>query len=142
VDASPSRLVGVLVVHGVGDQKPLDTARKLVKGLLKADGDDMTVIDENPSAGTITSNLAGSDATLRIYEVYWAKLFEASARGSFDVDKVQSVALFPLLTRRHGLYRPPRSGFSVFVSTLLLVPLSILAYSACSERGCWQLPGR
>jgi hypothetical protein len=121
--------VGVLVVHGIGEQHPLDTAQKVVRGLREVYGDELTVGTPDAEHATLTVDLAGASVRVRLYEVYWADLFHAGAHGSFVAERIQTVALFPLLNRRHGLYQPPRSRPGVYAWTALLAVSSTLAYA-------------
>lgn len=125
---SPSPDVGLLVVHGIGEQHPLDTARKVVRGLEHVYGVDLLCLGEDHDRGTIDLQLRGGPKRVRLYDVHWAPLFDKKAKGSFIMETVLSVATFPLLNRRHHLYRPARPLAPVLLRTLPLLPLSALAY--------------
>ena len=83
-------LTALLVVHGIGEQQRLDTAHKVVAGLQRVYGDELTSTDD-PEAGTIDLELRGSPVRVRLYEVHWAPLFRDKAKGSFIAETVQTV---------------------------------------------------
>jgi hypothetical protein len=82
---SVSEPIAVLVVHGIGAQRPGETVGKLVAGLQRIDPEfDRTfALDGQP---------------LRFYEVYWADLLSGDRiRGTFLFHEMLSVCWFPFL---------------------------------------------
>jgi hypothetical protein len=125
--ASPN-LVGLLVVHGIGEQKPFDTVDKVISGL-KAAAPDVREVERDEATGTVTIERTSPPARVRLYEVYWADLLTGeTSRGAFGPEKVQSAAWFPWLNLRRHLYPHPRPGL-VLGWTILLIPMSALAYA-------------
>ncbi len=125
--------VGLLVVHGIGDQDRGETPEKLVEALRNA--------ATEPIATTIRStdvrdvDFAGSDRTLRIYEVYWADVAGmrgSATKGAFDAELLQVAAQFPRLNRRAGLYPEQEGRLGVRMWSQLLVLFAGILYLALS----------
>jgi len=81
--------------------------------------------------------------TARLYEVYWADLLEADAvRGTFNPLEFNSLAWFPWLNRKAGLYSESY-GLQVFLWTVLLSPLALFGLVAGSVyAGLFTLAGK
>ena len=95
--------IGLLVVHGIGAQKPGETLDKLVRGLRLVERDIATRADR----GSVAAVIGGQ--RVRLYEVYWADLLMGEkVRGSFMIKELQSVSWFPFLNSRRGNYRAAR----------------------------------
>jgi hypothetical protein len=89
-DAESAPPIGVLVVHGIGAQKPGEAVGKLIAGLARVEPD----FGAHGHDGVLT--LGGQP--VRLYEVYWADLLMgAASRGAFRIQEAQSVTWFPLL---------------------------------------------
>jgi hypothetical protein len=102
--------IGVLVVHGIGAQKPGEAVGKLIAGLSR--------IDPDFASGTPT--LGGR--LVRLYEVYWADLLMgASTRDAFRIEEMQSVSWFPLLNLLRGNY--PKGTWSFLKLAWCALPL-------------------
>lgn len=127
---------GLLLVHGIGDQKPGDTTAKFVKGLTLA-------VNGWASAGTtleVTSrgehgqpvDIRVGDREMRLYEVWWApKIQKEASIGSFNVDVVYEWAWFPMLNRSRGAYRAPGyPSWMVWLRTVEAVPVSAAGFWA------------
>lgn len=124
-----TRTVGLLVVHGIGEQKRLATAGKVVAGLKRAvPGLIETKRDE--ATACITVREPSSGTIVHLYEVYWADLLSGpSAEGAFAPEMMQAVAWFPWLNLRCGMYRGrPGMLVRVLLWTAALVPLTGLVY--------------
>jgi hypothetical protein len=119
-----SQRIGLVVIHGIGQQPAGELRKSVVEGLRRAypkaeielDGDAVT----------------GFPRDLRIYEVHWADLLPLDkVKGSFKMEAVDQFAWFPLLNRRgrkdHRNSYPRRLVWSW---TLALVPLAVLAKAA------------
>jgi hypothetical protein len=122
--------IGLLVIHGMGNQQPGETVSKVVKGLRLAYGEkQVEAIIEPPDHDQIkpldTSdeerpvwllNIAHSSRQIRLYEIYWADILgEQAAHGSFDVEAMTALQWLPAINRRLGLYRqaqPTYAGLS------------------------------
>lgn len=87
----------ILVVHGIGAQKPGDTVEKLARGL--------RLVDAGFTPGPDGTATVGGHP-VRLYEVYWADLLMGDAvRGTFLINELQSLSWFPLFNLRRGNYR-------------------------------------
>jgi hypothetical protein len=132
MEGMPTR-TALIVVHGIGEQRRLDTARKVVRGLSRVYADELSDV-ENVEEGTIDLVLRGSPVHVRLYEMHWATLFDENAKGSFIAESIQSVAVFPWLNRRHRLYKARRRLPPMILWTSVLWLLSSIAYL-----GVWGL---
>src|SRR5436853_7365793 len=110
----------VLVVHGIGNQKPGQTVDAFVRAFRGA------VPQAQPSQ-TDSLVLEYEGRSIRFYEVYWADILEgAKTRGSFDIDVPSIISWFPLLNLRRGEYdRTSYPLWLVILWTLVLVPIGI-----------------
>lgn len=89
----------MLVVHGIGAQKPGETASKLLSGLARVE---TSLASKKPD-----EDLTLDGKPLRLYEVHWADRHQnEKAKGSFNIRELQSVCWFPLLNQLRGNYRP------------------------------------
>lgn len=83
--------VAVLVVHGMGRQKPGETRTKLLAGLSR-------LIGRNTSCDGSAeySSLSIGETPVRLYEVYWADLHLGDVtRGAGQIEEFQAIAWFP-----------------------------------------------
>lgn len=117
--------VGVLIVHGIGAQKPGETLAKLGHGLRR-------VSPELPETLVEGQPVTLGERSLRFYEVYWADLLEGErVSGTFEMDAVSSLAWFPLFNHLYKAYAKepypllkvlwwtfvlPLVGFALFIS--------------------------
>jgi hypothetical protein len=101
--------VGVLVIHGIGEQEPGDTLAKLWHGLRRI----FPQMAEKPAAGEPVT-LGGRP--VRFYEVYWADLLMGErVIGTFDFDEFSSLAWFPLFNQLYGAYaKEPYPRWTIF----------------------------
>ena len=119
--------VAVVLVHGVGRQRPLDARRKFLEALQRMYGD--AEVQEDGAA----LEIALSGGRLRLYEAYWADLLTGEAvRGTFHGVYAQTVGWFPWLNLRAGLYgldRQRSSGVRLRVGlwTCVFLPLALSA---------------
>lgn len=91
---------GVLVVHGIGAQKPGETLNKLLGGLRRVQPDGIPT-DYQPG-----SRIKIGGQPVRFYEVYWADLMHGDITfGAFQMKELQSLAWFPWFNYRRGNYR-------------------------------------
>lgn len=112
--------LGVIVVHGIGRQKPGEATDKFVRGLERAYGADCRV--EGLAHRTLV-RLPGR--TLAVYEAFWADLLAGDAvAGSFKPWQFNEVAWFPFLNLRAGFYGAP-PHVRVLLWTLLLAPATL-----------------
>lgn len=96
----------LLVVHGIGAQKPGDTIEKLARGLRLVDPG----FTPRADATGISATVGGQP--VRLYEVYWADLLMGDAtRGTFLINELQSLSWFPLFNLRRGNYRSRSYSF-------------------------------
>lgn len=110
--------VAVLVVHGIGAQKPGETLNKLLYGLRRMHGE---AIPANAEDGTVVA-LGGK--RVRFHEVYWADLLRGDVtHGGFRIMELQSLSWFPWLNLRCGNYPPGRYSILKLAGWCLLLPL-------------------
>lgn len=133
------KTVGLLVVHGIGEQQPGDTSRKLITGLRMACGGDVEYSERSESAlhrqpdplpPPVEVTIRGLEMTLVIYEVYWADLMAGhKAAGSFQVHQLLALPWLRRQNRERGLYgdSPPQI-MPEEESLLLLYVVSTCAY--------------
>ena len=114
----------LLVVHGIGAQKPGDSIEKLAKGLRLADPGFVPHVD---GTGVTSATVGGHP--VRLYEVYWADLLMGDAvRGTFLINELQSLSWFPLFNLRRGNYRS--RSYSVIKLAWWCVALPIFNFFA------------
>jgi hypothetical protein len=117
--------IGVVLVHGIGRQRPLDAVHKFVRALRRAYGD----LELREAGQTVQIALPG--ATVRVYEAYWADLLAGDrVEGTFRLDYPHMVCWFPWLNQRGGMYGPgllPNRmvRLRVAVWTCLFLPLAL-----------------
>ena len=139
IAASADRVVGLVVVHGIGDQDEGETAMKVATGLRRAipTTDDLVVFGEaRPPLGfqPLGFHLRATNVVVRLYEVHWADVLRMQERGSFGIEMVETAAWFPWLNRQRGLYAdldPEPGALKVWTSTaglLLMAGLVHLGY--------------
>lgn len=110
---------GVLLVHGIGSQRPGSTLRKFVSGLRRGFPDLKAEIREADAVVTL------GERRVFVYEVYWADLLEAErVEGTFSPLEFNSLAWFPWLNRKARVY-PRRYTLRVYMWTALLSPLAL-----------------
>jgi hypothetical protein len=119
------KVIGLLLVHGIGQQKPGDQLTKFAKGFKKA----------YPEVKTVSSShdrtiLHMNKNQIRVYEVYWAdKLSGDAVKSSFQREILLEIAWFPYRNRRAGLLEKKfYPSWLVALWTLFLVPLCLLLY--------------
>jgi hypothetical protein len=106
--------IAVLVVHGIGAQKPGETVGKLIAGLSRVERDFGT----NGHDDVLT--LGGQP--VRFYEVYWADLLTGAAcRDAFNIQEMQSISWFPLLNLLRRNY--PKKTWSFLKLAWCALPL-------------------
>ncbi len=127
--------VGVLLVHGIGDQKPGDFLSQFVSGLRIIFGNDgvKEIIRKNPVNRLHEIHAAQIELDDRIiffYEVYWAELItDALAKSCFDPAQLFVVAWLPWFNKIMDLPGFEAYGRNrILWSTCRLVPLSIMFF--------------
>lgn len=125
--ATNTSRTGLLIVHGIGEQRQGETSEKLVKGLSRLYGSDVQV---ERGADNLPVTLTAAGQTVRIYEVYWADILSGErVANTFRWDLILSLGWFPWLNWKTG--RLPRNLYSrtlVVLQTLLLLPITLLLY--------------
>lgn len=118
---------GLLIVHGIGEQRRGETPEKLIKGLSRLYGKSLQI--ERDGEGMPVA-FAAAGQTVRIYEVYWADILSGErVANTFRWDLILSLGWFPWFNWQGGLL--PRSLYSrtlVILQTLLLLPVTLLLY--------------
>lgn len=119
--------IGLLIVHGIGEQRRGETSEKLVKGLSRLYGGDLQV---ERGADNLPVAVTAAGQTVRVYEVYWADILSGDrVANTFRWDMTLSLGWFPWLNWKTGSL--PRSLYTrtlVLLQTLLLLPLTLLLY--------------
>ena len=132
------RTIGVLVVHGIGEQKPGETIQKVLNGLrfaAKESGATMIEGEDSTDPNRVRIEIEGYGTEIRLYEVYWAKIMDkATTDGAFDARMLSAVAWYPLLNRKYvrGYRDQISSKKSILWSTtaVFLAALISLGYYA------------
>ena len=123
-NVKPKRVIGVLLVHGIGLQERGSTTRSFVQGLKRSAN--TRILDD--SCDSNARVLTTEHTLIRIYEVFWADYLTGSrVKDTFKPLEVQSLAVFPLLNRRAGLYRHAEYR-TAWLWTSILAPLSALIF--------------
>lgn len=123
-------MVGLLIVHGIGEQRRGQTTEKLLTGMKAAYGDALQIerdADKYPIA--VTAN----GRTVRLYEVYWADVLSAAkSRGTFTWKIPNTLVWHPAWCRHLGMLPSPEYSSTLVrwrVCTLVpLVPAGYLLY--------------
>lgn len=117
--------VGMLVVHGMGEQDPGRTAERLVAGIRAA-------LDDHGVQHTVTSDdgkvvIDAGERELRLYEVHWADVLQKrGAEGAFETGWMAEAAWFPWLNWRGALTQGgAMSALKTLLWTALLVPATL-----------------
>jgi hypothetical protein len=126
----------LIVVHGIGTQKPGATLRQAVEGLLCVCSD-ATLTDATGAA--IESKdietapldrvcVRQGPLTIRVFEVYWADLLpDEAVEKTFDKSDFDETTWFPLLNWRAGLLpREEYPGWLIAVRTCQLWFLQVV----------------
>jgi hypothetical protein len=123
----------LIVIHGIGTQKPGDTLRQAVKGLLSVCPDatlaDLAGVSIQPadidSRGLQRVHLRQGALTIRLFEVYWADLLpDQSVEKTFDKFDFEETTWFPLFNWRAGLL--PRDEYPGWLMALRTLELWLL----------------
>lgn len=125
LDLNPT--VGLLIVHGIGEQKVGETADKLVRGLSKAYGGRLTVT-RGDSGAPVQLDL--DQRTVRLYEVHWADILSGErVKGTFRWEVVQALGWFPWLNWKSGLLRSPLYSKRLILAwSVFLIPATLTLY--------------
>jgi len=127
LDNANSEPVALLVVHGIGNQKPGETLTGLIEGIRFAYKDQL-IVDQRSEDHAILNNIGRQ---VHVIEVYWADLLHGeTVKGTFDFERIFETIWFPLLNHKSGRLSPevcPRSR--VLRWTWVLAPLSSLLYA-------------
>ncbi len=123
--------IGVLVVHGIGDQERGETLDKLLHGLGRVEGFSLP-----ESANDVVRATVGGQS-VRFYEVYWADLLKGQVTlGNFQMNELQSISWFPWLNFRSGKYQAMSYSPVTLLWWFLVLPVAnflvLLAYYGAS----------
>ena len=118
---------GLLIVHGIGEQRRSETTEKVVTGLRAAFRDRLE-IRRNADGHAVSATARG--VTVEFHEVFWADLLTREAnRGAFTWSTLPTLVWQPLLCRRAGLLSAGEYRSSLVLAWLALtLPASLLAY--------------
>lgn len=118
---------GLLVVHGIGEQRPGETVEKLINGLQKAYKGNLAVERTDQD---LPLSITVDGKSVRLYEVYWADILSKErTQNTFQWDTVQALAWFPFYNRHKNLFTDLQyPGWLVYLWTLLLVPATLGLY--------------
>ena len=112
-------VAGVILVHGIGSQRPGATLRKFVAGLKRAYPSLEVRADGTTAVATLDQRV------VRVYEAYWADLLEGErVAGTFSPFDLNSLAWFPWLNLRARVYSKPYT-LRVVAWTLVLTPVAL-----------------
>ena len=120
------RCTGLLVIHGIGEQRCGQTRDDVIAALRLA----------YPSAKASIQRGVGIVATedwqVRLYEVYWANILSGPAvAGSFDIAGVQQLVWFPWLNHRRIPWYKNRYPYGLVLTwTAFLVPFGLVLSAA------------
>ena len=116
------RRIGLLAIHGIGEQAVGETKADVVAALLQA----------YPEARESDGVVDLEDCQIRVYEVWWSSVLSGPAvDGSFDIRAVQQLVWFPLLNRLYiPTYKDSYTGWLVWSWTLFLIPFGVLLTAA------------
>lgn len=118
--------VGLLLVHGIGQQQPGDTLDGLLGALREAYGQALQV----ERVDTLHARVHGVGRPVHLHEVHWADLLHGpDVRGSFDMARVFRAVWMPRLNAGadawHGHRHAPGPA-RVRLWTWLLAPASVV----------------
>ena len=118
------RRIGLLVLHGVGEQPKGITRARVVEAVIDAYPD----VEVDDTQGTLRVN----DCEIRVYEAHWADVLGGpGVDGSFRIEDIQQVVWFPLLNRRQiQAHRNRYPWFPVWLWTAALIFLGLLTTAA------------
>lgn len=131
------RKVGVIVVHGIGDQEPGETVEKIQAALAEwlPDKESLRVSwgrIENEDRYLLVSKI---QRELRFYEVYWTDCLRPESYGSFNSAALRELAWFPLINSTPGRSRAMAAGHSA----LLLLAAGFLSIANSAADLCRTL---
>lgn len=94
-----ARTIGVIVVHGIGEQASGDTVNKIRAGLTHALAGTQEYHATWGKCGDADPcvQIADLKRELRFYEVHWADCLQDSAYGAFDLATIRELTWFPLI---------------------------------------------
>jgi hypothetical protein len=123
-------MIALLIVHGIGEQRPGQTTGKLLAGLNAAYGDALHV---DYDADTLPVAVTANGRTIRLYEVFWADVLSAkTARGTFTWRIPNTLVWHPAWCHQLGMLPSPEYSSALVrwrVCTLVpLVPAGYLLY--------------
>lgn len=120
--------VGLLIVHGIGEQKIGETADKLVDGLSLVYGSRLRVTRD---ASGVPTQVSLGERTVRLYEVYWADILSVDrVQSTFRWNVIRALGWFPWFNWKGGLVRPPMySRRKALIWTMILVPLTLALHA-------------
>jgi hypothetical protein len=126
----------LIVIHGIGTQKPGATLRQAAEGLLRVCPDAMLIDDgglplessDLETRGLQRAALRQGRLTIRLFEVWWADLLpDEVVAKTFDKFDFEETTWFPLLNWRAGLL--PREQYPrwlILLRTTQLWALQVL----------------
>lgn len=121
-DSAP---IGLVLVHGIGEQAHGDTLHKFIQGLSRSFPSVTIELDPEKSGRAL---LRAGDRTVRVYEAWWAAHLSGSfVEATFREDALFEVVWFPAMNRRDEVYLPGEySPWLVRAWTAALLPFSML----------------
>jgi hypothetical protein len=122
-------MIGLLIVHGIGEQRRGETTAKLVAGLKATYGNAVAVgLDGDGYPNAVTTN----GQTVRLYEVHWADFLSRTVnKGTFSWNTINTLVWHPLWCHRLGLLPPVEySAALIWWRVVTLVPLAPVTYLA------------
>ena len=139
----PQRRQAVLVVHGIGDQRPMETLGSFVEQALPSGPSARrwyrpdTVSENFDLWQVVTYNEAEPDIRTDFYELYWAHLMEGTRFAS-----VWAWIWYDLILRSSSTMRPPMREAKAWVIPVLVVYAALLLAALAGtilRSGWWGL---
>lgn len=133
-----SNKIGLVVVHGIGSQKPGETIQKFIDGLHGAfptsvfttEKGNTINVDEIANKKELTIHMKEGDWQVNIYEAYWANILSGEdVVESFGKSFLSEATWFPKFNFQRNLW-PPKSYSKIHIAklTTFMVIIEILAF--------------
>jgi hypothetical protein len=142
-----SRRQAVLVIHGIGEQKPMETLRSFVEAIWTRRSDGSVdpdkrswlrpdEISDSFDLRQICTKASGRDVRTDFFELYWAHLMTGNRLVS-----VWNWIIFDLLLRPGRTMPPPMRQARRAIVPLAVIILVLIAHLLVAEEQPWWLLG-
>ena len=122
-------LVGLVLVHGIGEQRPGDTLAKFLAGMEES----FPSVDIDLEAHRVgRATLRSGTRSVRVYEAHWAHLLsDGFVEDTFRRDALFEIGWFPLLNHRERVHlQGEYASALVGLWTAVLVPVGVALHLA------------